>query len=102
MWTWHPESGTELLVGTFVDDPAKLGKPKGDMNQDYGAIAVFRRDGGKLALLFSAKTGESPPTGVAAKGNDIAYTFETMCGTIKGTISFAAGKVTGKETPCSN
>lgn len=102
VWTWHPDASNELLVATIVDDPAKLGKPKGDMNQDYGAIGVYRRDAsGKLSLLFSHKTGESPPT-VAAKGNDIAYSFETMCATIKGSLKWSGTAVVMKEEPCSN
>ena len=102
VWTWHPDASNELLVATIVDDPAKLGKPKGDVNQDYGAIGVVRRDAsGKLSLLFSHKTGESPPT-VAAKGNDIAYSFETMCGTIKGSLKWSGTAVVMKEEPCSN
>jgi len=100
-WTWRPDGSTELIVGTVVDDPAKLGKPKGDMNQDYGAIAVLQRDAGNLKLLFSHKTGESPPS-VAAKNKDVAYSFDTMCGTINGTLAWKDGKVVMKEQPCSN
>lgn len=100
-WTWRPDASTELIVGTVVDDPAKLGKPKGDVNQDYGAIAVLQRDAGNLKLLFSHKTGESPPS-VAAKNKDVAYSFETMCGTINGTLAWKDGKVVMKEQPCSN
>jgi hypothetical protein len=100
-WTWRPDASTELIVGTVVDDPAKVGKPKGDMNQDYGAIAVLQRDAGNLKLLFSHKTGESPPS-VAAKNKDVAYSFDTMCGTINGTLAWKDGKVVMKEQPCSN
>lgn len=89
VWTWHPDASTELLVATIVDDPAKLGKPKGDMNMDYGGIGVFRRDGDALKLLVAHKTGESPPA-VAAKGKDVAYSYDTMRGTFKGTLTWNA------------
>ncbi len=101
VWTWHPDATTELVLATIVDDLSKLGKPKGDMNQDYGGIGVFRRNAGALELVFAHKTGESPPS-VAAKGKDIAYSFETMCGTIKGTLSWNGTTVALKEAPCSN
>ncbi len=103
VWTWRPDAATELLVTTIIDDPAKLGKPKGDMNQDYGAVGIFKREGGALKLLLAQKTGESPPD-LAAKGKDIAVSFETMCGTIHGVITWNAAnaKPAYKETPCSN
>jgi hypothetical protein len=101
VWTWRPDASSELVVATIVDDPAKLGKPKGDMNQDYGGIGVFQRDAGTLKLLFAHKTGESPPS-VAAKNKDVAYSFDTMCGTINGTLAWKDAKVVMKEQPCSN
>ncbi len=103
VWTWRPDGSTELVVTTIIDDPAKAGKPKGDVNQDYGAFGVFKREDGALKLLLAQKTGESPPA-LAAKGKDIAVSFETMCGTIHGTITWNAAnaKPAYKEQPCSN
>lgn len=100
-WTWRPDASTELIVGTIVDDPAKLGKPKGDINQDYGAIAVLQRDGANLKLLFAHKTGESPPA-VAPLFSGVAYSYDTMCGTINGSLTWKDGKVSMKEQPCGN
>jgi len=101
VWTWRPDASTELLVTTIIDDPAKLGKPKGDMNQDYGAIAVLQRDAGNLKLLFSHKTGESPPS-VAAKNKDVAYSFDTPCGTVNGTLAWKSGSVVMDENSCGD
>ena len=101
-WTWKPAEGTELLVGTIIDDPSHIGQPKGDMNLDYGAIAVLKREeGGKLKLLLTHKTGESPPSVGAGKGNTVVYKFTPMCGDLKGTLSWDGSKVVLKEQTCS-
>ena len=101
VWTWRPDDKTELIVTTIVDDPAKLGQPKGDMNMDYGGIAVFRREGGKLSLLLAKKTGETFPTGVAAAPNGgVAYTFDEPCGTLRGVLKWESGHVVVKEKSC--
>ncbi len=70
------------------------------MNVDYGGIGVFRRDGETLKLLLAHKTGESPPA-VAAKGKDVAYSYDTMRGIFKGTLSWNAAThdVSFKEKP---
>ncbi len=99
-WTWRPDGSTELLVATIIDDPAKAGKPKFDNNQDYGAISVWKRAGGKLTLLYAKKTSESPPAVAAGKGNTVKYTFDAMCGTLHGTLSWDGKAVNAKETEC--
>ncbi|MBK7396931.1 MAG: hypothetical protein IPJ34_11665 [Myxococcales bacterium] len=102
-WTWRPDADTELLVATVVDDPSTLGKPKGDMNTDYGGIVVLRRKDGALSLLLARKTGEIPPSVAGgAGGKTVRYSFDLMCGTLRGTLSFAAGKVVVKESTCSD
>jgi hypothetical protein len=102
-WTWRPDGKTELLVATILDDPAKAGKPKGDFNMDYGAIAVFQRRGGDLALRFVRKTGESPPTAVAGgKAGTVTYAFEAPCGSLTGTLSWNGSAVETKEKSCSD
>jgi hypothetical protein len=101
VWTWRPDASNELILATIVDDPAKLGKPKGDMNMDYGGFGVFKREKGALKLLLAQKTGESPPA-LAARGKDIAVSFDTPCGDIHGTIKWDGSKPVYKETPCSN
>ena len=101
VWTWRPDDKTELIVTTIVDDPAKLGQFKGDMNMDYGGIAVFRREGGKLSLLLAKKTGETFPTGVAGAPNGgVAYTFDEPCGTLRGVLKWESGHVVVKEKSC--
>ncbi len=99
-WTWRPDAQTELLIATIIDDPALAGKPKGDTNQDYGAITVWKRVGGKLTLLLARKTGESPPAVSAGKGNTVRYTFEAACGTLHGNLSWDGKAVTTKESEC--
>jgi hypothetical protein len=101
VWTWRPDGKTELLVTTIVDDLAKVGKPKPDINQDYGAIGVFKRDGEKLTLLVAHKTGESPPTVAAGKSNTVLYSFEAACGTLSGTLAWGATRVDLKEKTCN-
>lgn len=100
IWTWRPDSANELVVTTITDDPATLGKPRGDLNFNYGALAVYRRDGEKLTLLLSRKTGESPPAVAAGKNGTVAYSFEHACGTLTGVLSFAGSKVAVKEKTC--
>lgn len=102
-FTWRPDPSTELLVATIVDDPKNLGPPKGDINQDYGAIAVLRRDdAGALTLLHAAKTGESPPTVAAAKSGAVQYTFDNPCGELSGTLTFRDGAVAVKQQTCDD
>lgn len=102
-WTWRPGASTELLVATIVDDPGHAGQPKGDTNFDYGAIAVFRREGDKLTLLKAQKTGESPPTAVGAgKGNTVTYAFDEACGGLTGTLSWNGSGVVVKEKTCQD
>lgn len=100
-WTWRPDASTELLVATVVDDPAKLGKPKADLNQDWGAIAVYRRDAaGKPTLLTVRKTGESPPSVAAGKDGGVTYSFEQPCGALSGTLSWNGTSIDLKEKNC--
>jgi hypothetical protein len=100
-WTWRPVPSTELLVATIIDDPAKAGKPKADLNQDYGAIAVFRRDAfGKLTLLTVRRTGESPPSVAAGKNGSVAYSFEQPCGALSGTLTWNGSAIDIKEKNC--
>jgi hypothetical protein len=100
IWTWRPDAQTELLVATIIDDPAKAGKPKFDNNQDYGAISVWKRTGGKLTMLLAKKTGELPPSVSAGKGGTVKYTYDAMCGTLHGTLSWDGKAVSAKETEC--
>lgn len=98
---WKIEGPTELLVASVIDDPAKAGKPKPELNQDYGAIAVYQRDAaGKLSLLTVRKTGDSPPTVVIGKNATVLYTFEQMCGSLSGTLSWNGASVDMKESNC--
>lgn len=101
-WTWRPAAGTELLVATVIDDPAQAGKPKGDMNQDYGAIAVFKRDGDRLTLLLARKTGESPPAVASGKNNSVAYSFDQPCGTLSGQLTWTGKVVEVHEKRCED
>ncbi len=102
IWTWRPNKDTELVVTSLTDDPATLGKPKGDLNFAYGAIAVYRRDGEKLTLLLSRKTGENPPAVASGKNGTVAYTFEFACGTLSGTLSWNGKNVEVKEKTCGD
>ena len=103
-WTWRPNAQTELLVATIVDDPAKLGKPKGDMNQDYGAVAVFKREGEKLKLLFAKKTGESPPSVAAGPGQSgsVLYTWDEPCGSLSGVLTYVGTNVESHDKKCED
>lgn len=101
-WTWRPDGSTELLVGTVVHDPSTLGKPKGDINNDYGGIVVVKRNDGKPTLLVAHKTGEAPPTVAAGKDHTVVYAFYEMCGDLGGTLSYSGGKVTLKEKSCED
>lgn len=103
-WTWRPDASTELVVGTLVHDPSTVGKPKGDMNNDYGGIVVVQRGegGSKPKLLLARKTGESPPTVAAGPNKTVLYGFYQMCGDLSGTLSFKGGKVEHKEKTCDD
>jgi hypothetical protein len=103
IWTWRPSKDTELMVTSITDDPATLGKPRGgDFGFFYGAIAVYRRDGEKLTLLISRKTGEAPPAVAAGKNNTVAYTFEQACGTLSGPLTWNGRNVEVKEKTCQD
>jgi hypothetical protein len=101
-WTWRVEPTTELLVATAVHDPSTLGQPKGDLNDDYGAILVLRRTGGKLELLVARKTGEAPPKISAGPNNTVTYSFYQPCGVLGGSLSYRDGKVVVNEKACSD
>jgi len=100
LWTWRPESATELVVTTLSHDAATAGKPGADSGAGYGAIAVFRRDGEKLELLVARKTGGIPPAVAAGRGRTVVYTFDEACGARAGTLTFVGGEVTFKEDGC--
>ena len=102
VWTWRPDASTELLVATVIDDPAKAGKPKGDVNDDYGAIAVFKRSGDALTLLLAHKTGESPPSVASGKGGTVAYSFDEPCGTLGGKLKWNGKSVEIHEKKCED
>ena len=102
IWTWRPNKDAELVVTSLTDDPATLGKPKGDLNFAYGAIAVYRREGEKLTLLISRKTGENPPSVASGKNGTVAYTFEAACGTLSGTLAWNGKNVEVKEKTCGD
>jgi hypothetical protein len=102
IWTWRPNATTELVLTSLTNDPATLGKPRGDLNFDYGGLAVYKRDGEKLVLLFSKKIGEVPPAVAAGKNNTVAYSFEFACGTLSGTLSWNGTKVEVKEKTCGD
>ncbi len=72
------------------------------MNQDYGGIAVFRRDGDKLKLLIARKTGESPPAVAAGKNASVAYTFDQACGTLHGNLTWNGSAVEVHEKTCGD
>jgi hypothetical protein len=101
-WTWRPAGAPEMLVATVVHDPATVGKPKGDVNADYGAIAVLQRDAGKLKLLFTKKTGESPPSIAAGKDGSVLYSFVEGCGDLRGKIVWKDGKLAATEAQCGD
>ena len=101
IWTWHPNASTELIVTSITDDPATLGKPRGgDLGFFYGGLAVYRRDGEKLTLLLSRKTGEVPPAVAAGKHGAVAYTFDQACGALSGTLVWTGTKVEVHEKTC--
>jgi hypothetical protein len=102
LWTWRPSKDTELVVTSITGDPATLGKPKGDNNQDYGALAVYRRDGEKMTLLLSRKTGENPPAVTSGKNGTVAYTFEQACGTLSGSLTWNGKSIEVKEKTCQD
>jgi hypothetical protein len=102
-WTWRPDAETELLVGTIVHDPASLGKPKGDLNSDYGGIAVLKREpGNKVTVLHVSKTGESPPAVAAGKNGTVVYGFSEPCGDLKGMLIWRDHRVIAKEMSCND
>jgi len=93
------------LAGTYSIDTSTLSfsGPGGysATGVDYGGIAVFRREGGKLSLLLAKKTGETFPTGVAGAPNGgVAYTFDEPCGTLRGVLKWESGHVVVKEKSC--
>lgn len=102
IWTWHPDKATELVATTITDDPARLGKPHGDAEVTYGALAIYRRDGDKLTLLLAHKTADLPPALAAGKNGTIAYTFEAACGTLSGTLAWNGKTVDVKEKRCED
>ena len=103
IWTWRPSKEAEFVVTSITDDPATLGKPRGgDLGFFYGGIAVYRRDGEKLTLLLSRKTGETPPAVASGKNSTVAYTFEQACGTLSGTLTWNGRSVEVKEKTCQD
>src|SRR5262249_18473175 len=102
VWTWRPDSKTELLVLTIIDDMAHQNRPKGDMNQDYGGIAAYKRDGAKLPVLLAHKAGESPPAVGAGKAGAVAYRFDQTCGKLGGTLTWTGKVVEIHEKSCSD
>jgi hypothetical protein len=101
IWTWHPTPATELVLTTIIDDPAMIGKPRGDMSPGYGALAVYRRDGEKLTLLLARKTGQLLPAVAAGKNGAVAYTFEQGC-SISGTLTSNGKTVEVREKTCQD
>ena len=102
IWTWHPDKATELVATTITDDPTRLGKPHGDLEITYGAVAIYRHDGEKLTLLLAHKTAELPPALAAGKNGTVAYTFEAPCGTLSGTLTWTGRSVDVKEKRCED
>lgn len=102
IWTWHPNASTELVVTTVIDDITMLGKPRGDLAPGYGGLAVYRRDGEKLTLLSSHKTGPFVPAVAAGKNGAVAYTFEQGCGTLSGSITVSGKNVEFHEKTCQD
>jgi hypothetical protein len=72
------------------------------MSMSYGGIAVYRRDGEKLVMLLARKTGELPPSVAAGKNSTIAYSFEQMCGTLSGVLTFTGKAVEAREKKCED
>ena len=58
--------------------------------------------GTKLTLLLAKKTGESPPSVTAGKGSTVKYTYDGVCGTLHGTLSWDGKAVNVKETDCND
>lgn len=102
IWTWHPNASTELVVTTIIDDITMVGKPRGDLSPGYGALAVYRRDGEKLTLLSSRKTGQFLPAVAAGKNGAVAYTFEAACATLSGTLTLTGKTVEFREKTCQD
>jgi hypothetical protein len=102
IWTWRPSASTELVLTSLTNDPATLGKAHGDMNYDYGGLAVYRRDGEKLTLLFSRKLGEIPPAVASGKNGTVIYSFEAPCRALSGTLTWTGSKVEVKEKTCQD
>lgn len=101
VWTWRPDTSTELLVATIIDDPAKLGMPKPDVHMDYGAIGIFKRDAaGKLSLLTVRKTGYTLPTIAAGKDGTLVYSFEQVCGALSGVLLWDGTSIDLHEKNC--
>ncbi len=99
VWTWRPGDGSELLVATLatdgraVDADAEPGNP-------LGAILVARREGASLKLLRAHRTGEAPPTGLAASGPSLSYRRARACGPGGGALTFKFGYVSLREDAC--
>lgn len=102
VFTWHPAPSVELFVATLVHDPASIGKPKADVNSDYGGVAVFRRTDGKLTLLFSEKLGEAPPAIAAGKNGTILLGYQEQCGDLKGALKWKNDAVESLQTSCGS
>lgn len=96
-WTWRPDPTTELLVATVINADAGPNSAA----RDYGGIAIFKRDGGKLKLVASTRTGEATAL-AGGKNNTVAYAFDLNCGSLRGVISYtAAGAAAFKGSSCA-
>lgn len=100
VWTWRPDSSTELLVGRVVDYPSSIpdiGKPLKEQTDPWGGIAVLQMKDEKPTLLLAQRTAHSAPSAVAAgKGGAVNYSFAYGWPgsiTLHGTLSWKGGKV---------
>jgi hypothetical protein len=101
VWLWQTDAAGELLVASVVDDPKKVGQPKADVTLDYGAIAVLRREpSGKLTLLTVRKTGYAQPAVAGGKNGTVIYSFEQVCGSLSGTLTWNGASVDMNEKSC--
>lgn len=101
LYTWRPDDKTELLVATIADDASAIGHATGDeLAGDYGAIAVYRRDGASLQLLRAEKAGAVPPVIAPGKNGTIAYAFTEACGELRGALVWKGGTVNVIEQTC--
>jgi hypothetical protein len=101
IWTWRPDASTELVLARLICDPAVLDQPKMDVSSDYGALAVFRRDGTKLDLLWASKTGYDFPAIAPTKSGGVVYKFPEACGDLKGVLHWKDGAVEAKSQSCN-